>query len=326
MTSNQSSLFKYMTNKSSARVVAAFAVTFLFAVSVVLAADINTSVTVGNADPSISALSFNGGSDLTLTENSSVWATSTMTVTDTNGCSDIASVSAKLYLASTTNAGTLCSYDGNNCYVVASCTATTTGNICEGGADTSVQYDCGFHVWYTATPTDSSSPLWASSIWSVSATSTDATAGTGNATNTAETIEINTLNALSLSGNIAYDATSAGSNTGAVTETITITNTGNTKIDGQFSGDVMCTDYSTCSGGAFGPEQQKFDTTDQAYSSLTYTLAATSSPANVQVNVAKPTATTTPSTQATYWGIAIPSGQTAGSYTGQNTVSAIADF
>lgn len=284
---------------------------------VVFADTASTSVSVGNAAPTVSSLSLNGGSDITLTEGSYKWASSTMTVSDSNGCSTITAVTAKIYYTAEANSGTVCTQDDQSCYI-SICSATTTGNTCDGGSDTSAQYDCGFKIWYNANPSDG-----VSQIWSVSATSTDGT-DTGNATNTAETIEINTLNALNLSGNITYPATSANSNTGATNQTITITNTGNIIIDGEFSGDNMCTDYPTCSGDSFSVTNQKFDTSDVTYASLTNSLSGT--PASVQLNIVKATATTSPSTQATYWGIAIPDGQATGSYTGQNTVSAITNF
>ena len=176
-------------------------------------------------------------------------------------------------------------------------------------------------------PSDASAPdidLQAG-IWSLSATTTDGT-DFGTATNTTQTVEVGTLNALSLSGNISYPQTSANSDTGAVNQAITVTNTGNTPLDGEISGDVMCTtDYPTCSASAFGPEQQKFDLSDVTFASLTYTLAATSSPATIELVLATTTATTTAVTDLTYWGIAIPSAQTAGAYTGQDTFTAVAD-
>lgn len=283
----------------------------------------STTVTVGNAAPTISALAMDR-TTITLNESSYVWASTSMTVTDNNGCSGITSVTAKLYFASTTNSlGTLCTAEDRGCYA-STCVATTTGTTC---STTAVQYDCGFKIWYTAKPSDSSAPDidLKAGIWTVSATSTDGT-DFGTATNTTQQIEVGTLNALSLSGNIAYPQTSANSNTGATNQAITVANTGNTPIDNEISGDVMCTtDYPTCSAAKFGPSQQKFDLSDVTFASLTYTLAATTSPATIELVLATTTATTTSITDLTYWGIAIPSGQGAGSYTGQNTFTAVAD-
>lgn len=310
------------TFKSSAILLGALLVSF----GIVFADTSSTSVDVGNANPSITGLSFNGGTNVTLVENSFVNATATMTVSDANGCSSLSSVTAQFAFASSTGeaAGATCSYNANTCYTSV-CVATTTGNTCTGGVDTSVEYDCGFTIWYPARPTDASSPGLTSALWYVAATSTDASAGTGVATNTAQTIDINTLNALSITASIAYGSVSANSNTGGTNQTVTHTNTGNTAVDNQVSGDVMCTDYSTCAGGVLQPGQQKFDLADVTYASLTNTLVATSSPATIEFDLATSTATTTPVTDISYWGIAIPNGQTSGTYTGQNTFTPIAD-
>ncbi|MBI5005412.1 MAG: hypothetical protein HZC03_02315 [Candidatus Lloydbacteria bacterium] len=282
----------------------------------------NTFTTVSaNSAPTLSAQTIER-TTLTLNENSYVWASSTVLVTDTNFCTDISNVSAKLYLASTTNTGTTCGYNGNNCYTASSCVATTTGNTC-GASDTTVQYDCGFKIWYTAEATDASAPTWASSIWSVSATATDSVSNTGNATNTTQTVEVGTLNALALSGNIAYPQTNPNANTGATNQTVTVTNTGNTAIDAEISGDVMCTTYPTCPTNFFGPSQQKFGASNVTYASLANLLSATATPATIQINLAKPTSTTTPITIDLFWGIAIPLGKAAGIYTGQNIFTAI---
>lgn len=309
---------------------AILATAILVSVGIVVADTSTTSVTVGNSNPTVTAVSMNYGNNVTLVENSFVHATGTMTVTDANGCSTISSVQAKFAFATSVADmwGANCNYDANICYRAHSCTATTTGNSCTGGADTSAEYDCKFEIWYPARPTDGSSPGLTSASWFLSATATDSGAGTGHATNTGQTIEVNTLNALNVTGSIAFGTVSANSNTGASNQTVTHTNTGNTALDNAISGDVMCTDYPTCAGGAQGvmqPTQQKFDLIDQTYASLTNTLAATTSPATIEVVLATSTATTSAVTDLSYWGIAIPAGQTTGAYTGQNTVTATAD-
>lgn len=301
-------------------VILAFAV--LFAYTVVMADTSSTSVTVGNSAPVTSAASFNGGTNVTLTENTFIHATGTVTVTDANGCSTITGVTAKFYLASTTNSGSNCTYDGNICYT-STCVATTTGNQCSGGGDTSAQYDCGFQVWYNATPTDGSAPIWSTSIWSFAATSTDGTAS-HVATNTAQTIEVNTLNALNVTASIAYGTVPANTDTGSTNQTTTITVTGNNALDTQLSGDIMCTNYSTCSGGVIQPTQQEYSLNSFTYGAGT-DLPATTSPNTVETVLAKPTATTSAVTDDVLWGIGIPNGQTPGSYTGQNTFTAVND-
>lgn len=294
----------------------------LLSFAIIVYADVaTTSVTVGNAAPVVSALTLDR-TTITPVENTSTWASSTLTVTDSNGCSQITTTTATLYLASTTNSGTTCTYNGNSCYT-STCVATTTGNTCTGGADTAVEYDCGFQVWYTATPTDASSPFYASSIWSVSATTTDGTAE-ANATNTAQTVEVATLNALNVTASISYGSVSANSDTGATNQSTTITNTGNTAQDTELSGTDMCLS-GVCTNGYFGANQQKYGLTNVTYASLTALPATTSAAVSVATVLAKPTATTSAITDIVFWGVGVPVGQTPGSYTGTDTFTAITD-
>ena len=299
-----------------------------------LADTASTTVTVGNASPTLTVTL--DRTTITLTENTFVWASSTVTVTDGNGCSEITSVRAQLaYVnpATTPANGAECSYAANTCYLpttkpapaVGTCLATTTGNTCTGGTDTSAQYECGFPVWYDATPTDASSPGLTGSYWYVTATTTDGTA-TVAATNTTQTVDVATLNSLDVTGPIAYGSVSPSSNTGATNQSVTHTNTGNTAIDNEISGDVMCTNYSTCTAGKILlPGQQKFGTSNVTYASLTSTLIATTTPATIELALATSTAPTTAITTITYCGIAVPAAQASGAYTGQNTLTAVAD-
>lgn len=309
-----------ITNKRFIVPAAILAIASLFAYTIVLADTASTTVTVGNSAPVTSAATFNGGTNVTLTENSFINATGTVTVSDANGCSTITAVTAKFHIASTSSGGSTCTYDGNTCYTSV-CVATTTGNTCSGGGDTSAQYDCGFAVWYNATPTDSGT--WTTSIWSFAATSTDGSA-THVATNTAQTIEVNTLNALNVTASIAFGAVPANTDTGATNQTTVVTVTGNNALDTQIGGDVMCTDYSTCSGGVIQPGQQEYSLNTFTYTAGT-DLTASTSPTTVETVLAKPTATTSAVTDDVYWGIGIPNGQTTGSYTGQNTFTAVND-
>lgn len=322
----------------------------LVSFAVIVDADSNnasTSVTVGNATPSISGLTLER-TTVTLNENSFIWVSSTMVVTDTNGCSDVATVTARFTFSSSTAFGATdgdysCGENDRTCYLsdnlkendstltrTSYCLASTaSGQNCGGGVDTTVTYDCGFRVFYVAQPSDSSAPATelSNGIWALAASATDLSYASTTATNTTQEVEVGTLNALNLSGNISYPNTAANADTGTTNQTITITNTGNTAIDPQIGGDVMCTDYSTCLGGVIDESQQKFGAgpSNEDYSALEFTLAATASPATIEAILGTTTATTSAVSTSTYWGIAIPSGQATGDYTGQNTFTAVAD-
>ncbi|MCK4554530.1 hypothetical protein KAU19_06270 [Candidatus Parcubacteria bacterium] len=282
-----------------------------------------TLVEVGNAAPTIS-VSLNGGNDININEGTYKWASSTITVTDNNGCDTIASVVAKLYIASSTTAGTTCSQNDLSCYIgvgsstaANTCVATTTGNQCEAGVgDTSVEYDCGFKIWYIAHPTNDGAS-WASSIWSVSATTTDG-AATVTATNTDQTVEIVAQNALDVTGTIDHTSVSAGNNTGGTNQTTVVTTTGNTAIDVTIEGTTMT------GAGTIDEWQQKYDTDSVTYASLSYYLTSTTTP-QLEIDNVKPTSTTSPSTDNVYWGLNVPGGTPNGSYSGTNTFGAASD-
>ncbi len=311
---------------------AIFAVGLFVFVSVVIADVANTSVSVGNAAPTIS-VNFNGGNAITLNEATYAYATATLTITDANGCNSINYVKATAFLASTSApASTICTGNDNNCYPTSSstasypalsdavCLATTTGNQCTGGLDTSVVYDCGFKLWFIAEATDASAPSWASSIWAVAASTSDGLAST-TASNTNQTVEINTLAALDLTGTLAYGSVSAGTNTGSTNSTTTATTTGNIAIDAQVYGNAS---YMESGANTLHIARQKYQATPFIYSSAGVHLTSTTTP-NLEFASVKTLSTTSVETQLVSWGIAIESGQANGTYTGSSTLAAVAD-
>ncbi|MBI1998886.1 MAG: hypothetical protein HYS73_00945 [Parcubacteria group bacterium] len=311
------------------------AVSVFFFVGYVKADVSSTSVTVGNSAPTLTVTL--DRTTITLNENSYVWASTTLTITDGNGCSTIGTVEASLVFASTTQdqgaymcgrtSSNYSSWDENYCYTAANtngCVATTTGTTC---STTVVDYDCGFQIWFTGTPTDGSAPFadLQNAQWFVVGSTTDNVVS-ASATNTTQTVDVATLNALNVTGTIAYAETAAGADTGASNQTATVTNTGNTVTDTEISGTWICTDFATCAVPAnrIDDDQQKFDIIDQTYASLTNSLSSTT-PATIETVLATTTATSTAVTDDTFWGIAIPAGQANGAYTGENTFTAVAD-
>ena len=106
---------------------------------------------------------------------------------------------------------------------------------------------------------------------------------------------------------------------------------GNTGLDEDLYGDTMCTDWTapdSCdspshnSGNSIPVANQVFATSSVAYASGT-ALTASTSPTSLGIHVPKTTATSSPQSKDTYWGINVPGVITvAGSYTGQNTITA----
>ena len=290
---------------------------------------LDTLVT-GNSAPTVDSVTLNGGNDIILTEGTSVIATTTITASDADGCNQmtlLGSVTAKLYRDATTTAGTLCSDDDNNCYdEFIACTATTTGDTCGASPDTTGEFDCAFRLWYLADPTDSGT--FAGDVWAVAATATDGVSAVGGtATNNPETVEVATLLALDVTvqgSDISYGSVDPNMDTGATNQLATTTNTGNAAIDSEISGDIMCTDWPTCAGGVVQFDQQQFSTSTFTYGTGQI-LAATATPDTVELDLAKPTATTTAVEDELYWGIAVPNGTLPGSYEGQNLFTAVSD-
>ncbi len=298
---------------------------------IALADNVNTQVGVGNAAPTVSNVSFFSTDPIVLNENSFVWASTTFTVTDSNGCEEITTgsgaVEAKLFRAPLAGtSGTLCSQNDNNCYVSTdstTCIATST-DTCTGPGDPTVDYECGFKIWYIADPTEAGS-AFASDNWVVAATGTDGT-DSGTATNTGETVEVNELLAHSVAGFFDFATSSPNTNTGTDDQQATTTNTGNTPIDNSIGGDDLCINsyVAACPADNIAEGQQKFHlTAGVAYGSRTFTLAASATPANIDLSLVKPTATTSAVEDTTYWGIAIPDGQATGTYKGLNLFNVI---
>lgn len=140
---------KYFQKRSfsdkSIQALAIVTISFVLSAFMVFADEINNQVNVGNATPTIGTITINGGAAINVTEDTTTVATTSVTVSDANGCSTLGAVTLDFYRSGIGAAAcdTAGEANNNNCYPVVSCTATTTGNSCTGGADTSVEYDCG---------------------------------------------------------------------------------------------------------------------------------------------------------------------------------------
>ena len=273
-----------------------------------------TTVSAGNSTPTVSAVEVNNSTAITLNEGTSKTVTATTTVTDADGCSDISSVVADFYMQTAVGA-TACDSTGeandNQCYPRVTC--SVVGGTCGGGGDTSADYTCNFNVWYIARPTDAGSSDSAD-IWQAKVTANDGEAtGTGT-----DNEEINTLRALSVTPSINYGNLDTNTDTGSSNATTTITNTGNAAIDVEISGTAM-----TFSSNSIAVSNQKYGTSSVAYSSLSFTLSGT--PTQRELDLAKPTATSTPALDDLFWGLFVPLSTPSGTYNGTNTFTPVSD-
>ncbi len=269
----------------------------------------STSVTVGNASPSVSSVTFNSSSAITLTENNTKTVYATSTVSDGNGCSTITGVTTDFYRSAVTAAS--CDTSGeassNSCYPRVTC--TVVAGTCTGGVDTSADYVCSTALQYYADPTDTGT--YSAQTWTALTSVTDGTATTTGS----GSVELNTLSALDVTSSISYGTLAANSNTAGVNSTTTVTNTGNTNIDPDLSGTVM-----TSGGDTIAVGQQEYATDAFSYGAGT---DLTTSP--VSLNITLPQRTSGAITDTVSWGIGVPAGTPPGSYTGTNTFTAVAN-
>lgn len=307
-----------------------------------------STFSVNNVAPTITNISLNGGLNMTL----SVEAGQTtgfplsFTANDANSCDAVGggnadeitrSVVAVLRsgIGTSTCNGTPGSYDPNNCYpsgVATStwnltCTASTTSCL-PGGADATMDFNCTFPIWFIADPTDGTAadtPFYAQH-WVAGVAGVDNNNATGSMATSSVAVDMISYSAISLlTDQITYTNLEPGTQMPTLISSTTVRAVGNTGMNQLLGGDHMCGTYSPsnpCTLGAgtstIDRLNQKFATSAVAYATGV-TLTATTSPTLLDIRIAKPTSTSTPSTKKTYWGIAVPGTIVlSGNYTGQN--------
>jgi hypothetical protein len=229
------------------------------------------------------------------------------------------------------------------CYVDASPLADITCSqdalSCSGASDSDVTFTCSFSLWYIADPTDTSTEFEADN-WLASVQATDDDAAASTLVESSSGNELVSFLAFDVTESaIPYMALEPGQNTGTLASTTDLIAVGNVGLDEDLYGSTMCTNFGAL-GGPGNPDacdtdgidpagdiitsNQQFGTSSVAYSGVgAYTLTASTTPAELLINVPKTTSTSTPETRDTYWGIAIPGTiTTAGDYFGQNTITA----
>jgi hypothetical protein len=274
------------------------------------------SFNVNNVAPFVSNVTLNGGSDITLTENTTTNITLTATVTDNNSCQDISSVVGSLYRSGIGYSS--CDESGkannNNCYPVVSCSVVGSGNTCSGSNDVSADYTCTAAVQFHTDPTDAST-LYPTENWLDTVKATD----DNSASHSLEVsigVELLSLTAMDVTASINYGALPAGTDTGSTNQTTVVTATGNVGLDEDLSGVIMT--YGVYS---IPVNNQHYALTAFTYGTGDTSLSAT--PTEAELNCKKTTVTLSKETKNTYWGIAIPSTGASGLYTGTNTITAV---
>ncbi len=319
---------------------------------------LNADFDVNNVAPTVLGgdIDLNGGANILLTEpgGESTGYTLDFTIRDANSClnaastSEITNYTVSVFRSSygTSTAlnvdacdGTAGSYDPNYCYPSGiatttwnlSCTATTT---CASPLQDHMDYSCSFPLWFLADPTDAAvniPALLAADSWSAAVAGIDDDALIGPMSTTSITVDVVSFPAIDiLDAQIAYGGIEPGSDSGTLSATSTALNVGNTGLDQEVEGESMCGTFSIgneCQPSAtstIAEDQQRFASTSLSYASPLALILSSTTPAEVELDVAKTTSTSTPNEGTTYWGIAVPISITlAGSYQGLNTFTAV---
>lgn len=267
-----------------------------------------------NQTPSVSAVNI-APDPITLIENSATNMTITATITDDDSCEDVftnGSITAVLYRS---GVGASCTVDDSNCYP--NITLFEVDNTCNGG--TSGDASGTVAVWFFADSTDASSTLYSGETWQAQVKAVDA--ANASSTNTDPLPpELNTLWAINVTSNINYGTVNPNENTSSTNQTATIKNTGNAAIDVEVSGANMTFSSFTIAVG-----NQKYATSTFTYSSCTVCTALSTIPVAYEVDLLKPTSSSTPITYDVFWGLAVPDGKPPGTYSGSITFTAIGD-
>lgn len=280
----------------------------------IMADTVIPTVTVGSAAPTFGTIVLNGNNAISLVESSFVYVNATVTITDTNGYTDIKSVTSSLECNQTTTGCGLTYRNANWCYYIpngaAAASSTCATTSCAGNSCTIV---CGTPVWFVAEPTDASG-TYPAKTWEIDITAYD---NANNIIRGSATQELNILPALEVSSTIAYGSLNPGAT--STEKHINSTNTGNLKIDLTMLGTGTEAVSAYIDSG-----RQKYATESDMGNWSTGTALASTAAALWNYDLIKPTATTTnTATGSIYWMIYIPDGQTPGTYSGTTTITPV---
>jgi hypothetical protein len=273
---------------------------------------VSDSTTINNVVPTITSIALNGGSDIDLSAGGegttgNININATANITDNNGCADVQSVKALKTYPTGVGAGSCLSQDDNNCYYDISC----TGGSCT--SEITKTYTCTINFKFNADPTDTGT-VRADETWKTTITANDE--GSTQSAELSTGVELLSYTSLNVDSSINYGQLEIGkmANGDSLSTTTKIYSSGNTGIDVQLSGTNMT------GAGTINVGQQKYATSGVAYSSAT---ALTTSATEFEINCKKPTTTSALPFKTVYWGLQVPSGASAGSYSGTNTFNAV---
>lgn len=227
-------------------------------------------------------------------------------------------------------------YNANYCYTDTNPFFTPTcyqvPGSCSGAGDTTADWECTFSLWYITDATDVGSQ-YAGHDWRASARAVDddleaSPYSTYDSPVNGASSEMTQFLSFRATGTpIAYGSLEPGQNNPTHLATTTVYATGNTGINQYISGDAMCVTYPTCTGNATSTiyvPYQHFSLTNSTLYAAGTPLSTSTSPTFVNLAIIKPTATSSPTQDDTFWSIAVPSTiNFAGDYIGRNYIDVV---
>lgn len=313
----------------------------------------NSQFTITNVAPTIDAsqvtlLNTTGlaeNMELTVPNDKTTGFRVNFSVTDNNSCQNASSTNeislaiSNVYRSGVGQASCQASgdFNSNRCYPYASALSdfvcTQDGGSCSGSSDSTATWTCTFSLWYNADPTDTGAQ-YAAQNWLASVQVTDNNSAASTLTESTSGNELAMFLAFDVpQTSIAYGGLQPGQQNDPLSSATTtnLLALGNVGLDESLYGDTMCTNWTSadsCDITGANPatkipvSNQRFAASAVAYSSAT-PLTGSSTPSTLLLNIPKTTATSSPQSRLTYWGIHIPNTITlAGDYRGQNTILA----
>ena len=264
----------------------------------------SSTVTVGNAAPTVTNVILNGASSIVLTPNTVTAVSVNATISDNNGCSDVTggTTTVMIYRSSITSSTCMTTANDLNCYRA---TAFTASSTCSGGTTNTTTT---FSVQYFAQATDSSSSFSAQN-WLATVIFRDVNFTTGTADSTAQ--ELLTLTAINVTtSSVNYGTLPASSTTGGTNQVTTSTNAGNSSTTLRLSANATLTDGAS-----------SIATSSQRYATSTFTFPGgatqlSASPVTVTGYFLTSPTSATAVDDPVFWGLEVPAGTPSGTYSG----------
>lgn len=264
-------------------------------------------------DPVVTNVSLNGGNPITLNPGATTTVYATGTVSDLNGYTDLALATSTMYRSGVAG-GAACTSDNNNCYISSS--PLCSFNSCSGNSCT---VSCSADIYFHADATDVSP--YEGENWLASIEVADQ-AGSIDIGTVPAGVELFSLHALEVTQAINYGSLSPASTTGSYNPTTTVQNLGNVPIDIELEG----TDLSDGASSVIPTSEQIFATSTFTYTScVTCDTLSSTTPVALEVDLSKPTSSSSPVTDVVYWGIEIPIGIASNPHSGTNIFYAVSD-